>query len=735
MTAIDFHAHHSPLGAYATFTCGRFSAGGGLTVQAAKPADHELVIGWVEPSRQVHCLPFVRKRDLTVSGLDDALPPPPPLDQAVGASTLSSFGDSGAKRGRVRRQVLDDVVRAYLLGTDTWTSGDFSFSIATPVAALPDPDRDGGLALARAAIPAITVRLTLDNRTSKVPRKLIFALGPNQGCHVIDGVGDGVLAAGWGRDAAVAAPAAPGRELLLEWSETDFLATGRINHLGSMCGFTQEVAAGVIGVLDLVLVTHRQGSVTTGMDASFWYLRAFPTIETAINAAVERIGDLRAAAEAMDRDARWLALDADRRHLVAHAERSYWGNTWLLDRGGKPMWVVLEGEYAMHNTFDLTVDMVFYELARNPWTVANVLDQFVDRYSYHDTLARPVTGAERHGHHTFARDPAQIFAYVPAPAESGLPGGISFCHDMGVGGHFTAQGRSSYECSRLAGCFSYMTAEQLLNWILCGASYLLAPGGEAALAWGKDRRHIFAACLESLLNRDDPDPARRNGVISLDSSRCDGGWEITTYDSLDPSLGQARNNLYLAVKGFAAWLGLERVFTLLGDAGRAAEARAGAERAARTVASRFDPKLGYIPAVFEAGNVSAIIPAIEGLSFPLAWGLKPALAGDGPYADLIAALDRHLRAVLKPGLCLFPDQGWKLSSTSGNSWLSKIFLCQVVAERVFGLAPAQASHAAHWRWQVEGSKDWAMTDQCLDGVACGSRYYPRCVTADLWLQG
>ena len=26
-------------------------------------------------------------------------------------------------------------------------------------------------------------------------------------------------------------------------------------------------------------------------------------------------------------------------------------------------------------------------------------------------------------------------------------------------------------------------------------------------------------------------------------------------------------------------------------------------------------------------------------------------------------------AVLKPGLCLFEDGGWKLSSTSDNSWL------------------------------------------------------------------
>jgi hypothetical protein len=53
---------------------------------------------------------------------------------------------------------------------------------------------------------------------------------------------------------------------------------------------------------------------------------------------------------------------------------------------------------------------------------------------------------------------------------------------------------------------------------------------------------------------------------------------------------------------------------------------------------------------------------------------------------------------------------------------------------VFGIASEPASHAAHARWQQVGARDWAMSDQCISGVAQGSRYYPRCVTADLWLR-
>jgi len=87
-----------------------------------------------------------------------------------------------------------------------------------------------------------------------------------------------------------------------------------------------------------------------------------------------------------------------------------------------------------------------------------------------------------------------------------------------------------------------------------------------------------------------------------------------------------------------------------------------------------------------------------------------------------------------PGLCLFPDGGWKLSSTSDNSWPSKIFICQHVAERVFGIRPESRSHAVHAAWMQLGCADWAMTDQCFAGTGKGSKYYPRGVTSWLWLE-
>jgi xylan 1,4-beta-xylosidase len=140
-----------------------------------------------------------------------------------------------------------------------------------------------------------------------------------------------------------------------------------------------------------------------------------------------------------------------------------------------------------------------------------------------------------------------------------------------------------------------------------------------------------------------------------------------------------------------------------------------------------------LPAL-QKGCSSAILSAVEGLVFPLFWGQRDLLDADGSHAPLLSQLKRHLLRVLDPGLCLFPDGGWKLSSTSENSWPSKIFICQHVAERVFGLRAASESHSAHAAWQQIGCADWAMTDQCFAGIGKGSKYYPRGVTSWLWLE-
>ncbi len=119
----------------------------------------------------------------------------------------------------------------------------------------------------------------------------------------------------------------------------------------------------------------------------------------------------------------------------------------------------------MINTLDLSADMAFYEARNQPWTLRNLLDQFAARHSYVDRLNRPAE-QRRGGELGYIRDPQLVKELIAPPVERDLPGGISFTHDMGVAGQFTPAGTSSYEIAGVIGCFSFMTAEQLVNRIL-----------------------------------------------------------------------------------------------------------------------------------------------------------------------------------------------------------------------------------------------------------------------------
>jgi hypothetical protein len=94
----------------------------------------------------------------------------------------------------------------------------------------------------------------------------------------------------------------------------------------------------------------------------------------------------------------------------------------------------------------------------------------------------------------------------------------------------------------------------------------------------------------------------------------------------------------------------------------------------------------------------------------------------------------------QPGVCLdAASGGWKMSSTSTNTWFSKIALAQHIVRRLFPEAmnaAARAGDRVHADWQrTPGCGRDAMCDQIRSdtGESCGSRYYPRGVTAYLWL--
>lgn len=694
---IFYNALHSPIGAHASFTLGCKGAKGGLGLELGKPADQNMYIG-LESSKPgvFKALPFFEHVEDESSRYDH--------EKSIKKSStqLIAFKDNQIKR-------------KHKLGEDTWRAGELSFTIYSPVKSAPDPNSSTFFEQKAAYCPAILAELTIDNRKGKSERKAFVGYTKTQSTDALrtmdnlpkkfKGIAVGNSTAMVTDDAAIAAQDFTINGILSQPVEKNYRFA-----LGNCAALLFNVPAGEIKTFRMTVCFFRGGIVTSGVATSYWYYRFFKSIEDVARFSLKNYRMIKKSCADSCELVAEKKLNAEQYFQFVHAAHSYYGSTQLLDWNGKPFWVVNEGEYRMMNTFDLTVDHLFFEMKLNPWTVRNELDFFTSRYSYIDKV---------HG----------------SDGRNKLPGGISFTHDMGVCNHISIPRYSTYEQHNLSGCFSHMTHEQLVNWVLCAAVYAKLSGDRK---WLKKNIPVFVKCLSSQANRDSNIDSKRNGIMSLDSSRTMQGAEITTYDSLDQSLGQARNNVYIAVKGWAAYLAMEEVFNDEKMTDEADFAFKQARRAASTIVSHFDSKEGYIPAVMGENCKSKIIPAIEGLVFPYILNQKKNTGKTGRFSELYRKLEIHLKNVLRDGVCLYPDGGWKLSSSADNSWLSKIYLCQFIARKIFGYKNRKAlnrADKAHVKWLTnsEDSCYWSWSDQMRSGVPKGSKYYPRGVTSILWL--
>ena len=689
----SYHSQHSPFGAFASFSVGLHQAPGGFGIALSGPASQNIYAGYRTEGGIWNVLGFFKE-----------------TKSLAEAFTTDEAAQPVESAGPYRQIPPEQVTRRLGWASDTWSHGGFSFAIYSAF------DRVPGVEALTAFVtaPVLAAVIEFDNREGKEAVELLFGMNePSQPVRPLD-AGRGLLGFATGRRHGYAAvPAGTLRAIqghtVLSPSPAD---TDGFQRIGAESALILHVPAGTLGRLPLALGFYEGGVVTSGLDCGYFYTRYFSSLEEVLAFGLERHGDYIALAEKRDAELAASKLSPDQQWLLAQATHSYYGSSQLLDYAGEPLWNVNEGEYRMINTFDLTVDHLFFELEWHPWAIRNTLDLFVSRYSYRDA--------------------------VHSPEGARGAGGLSFTHDMGVANQFSPAGKSSYECTGLHGCFSYMTMEQLVNWILCAVCY-----AEKAddYAWLEGRRETLLACAESLENRDNPDARARNGILKWDSDRCGEGSEITTYDSLDASLGQARNNLYLAVKTLAAWLLLERAFGRLGWPGESNRAARHADKLAETLSGYFEADTGFFPAVFERENRSRILPAVEGLVYPLYLGMGEALAREGRFATLLGQLERHMTGALRPGVCIDAKSGgWKLSSTSRNTWMSKIAIAQHVTRALFPKAmsaEALRADSVHVAWeQGPGCGPMAMCDQIQSetGVAIGSKYYPRIVTAALWLR-
>lgn len=712
---INFNAQHSPMGAFMSFTCGHFGTRGGIGVEIGSPANQDLYIGVKEGGRYgshpLKCLPFYRGADS--KGSEAFL-----VEQAAGPAEQNTLA-------QLVPYTSDQISRSYNWASDRWTTDDFSFAIYTPFAEIPDPATASIEQMRRALVPAVIAELTVDNTNGKQTKAAFFGMKFNEtGWRPLSGTGERTVGFGLRSRIGVLGKLdhpTTSLNLFCRWTPDRGIADPVAHLLGSCPGLVFEVPAGLKRILRLVFASYLQGIVTTGLEGSYLYTRYFTSIEDVLSYAMRE--EISSGCGILDLKLKESGLSNAQQFQIAHATRSYYGSTQLLEVGGQPFWIVNEGEYCMMNTLDLSVDQMFWELDRNPWVVRNLLDSFVRHYSYIDQVkVRPMN----------------------AVSEANLaPGGISFAHDMGAHNNFSPPGTSSYELPDQNGCFSYMTQEQLCNWVLMAASYIAKTDD---LRWLGHNWHVVLACIQSMQNRDE---RAATGMMTRDSSLCRSGQEITTYDSLDASLGQARRNLYLGVKRWAAYLGLSYLARRNGSSTAVTDGAAAV--AAKAIAGQLNSQ-GFIPAVFEEDNSgwrSRILGAIEAFIYPLYWQQCPhydttfgVLTSTGEHARLFSALKTHTLTLLRDPQHrnLFPDGGIKLSSSSDNSWMSKIAIFQCVLGHLFDLNNEPAleqimsrADTAHALWQIEGSGYWACSDQFVSGQSRGSRYYPRIITSALWL--
>jgi len=154
-----FNAHHSPIGAFSSFTLGFPGNGGGLDLELGRSPRKNIYIGVESIDRKGHydALPFFGQNEDESKRYDIENPDPDPDKPLI----IHPF-----KR--------DEVERDFQVGTDTWKAGDITFSIYSQVHGVEDPKTASDEELKLTLVPAVIAELTIDNRQGKETRRAFF---------------------------------------------------------------------------------------------------------------------------------------------------------------------------------------------------------------------------------------------------------------------------------------------------------------------------------------------------------------------------------------------------------------------------------------------------------------------------------------------------------------------------------------------------------------------------------
>lgn len=691
-----FNTHHSPVGAWSSMTFGLPGDGIGIETESlVHQSIGDLVVACSRGTGKTMALPFftsLKVEDYEGGKAGNALP-----------GDFKSWHVIPAR----------ELERTLTPGTDEFHGGDLRLRVISPrlpsgLSSAPDFSSPG-------AIPALLIELEVDNSAHDEPATGFLGIAKSLARpRALDWADASLAGIGYQDRWALAAKASDSVFTIRAGSVAPLIEAGTpmIHPGGSEGGIAFRIPPHTRQTLVAALGFYRPGNnVAQGIPTSYGYTTRYDSVESVCHAALDHAEEIRNGSREFDKalaPAGTASLPAE---LLAQASQAYYANSSLLHTTNNDLlWSINEGQFAWRNTLDLAVDHLPYELTAHPWVSRNVIDGFIDRYSYEDTV--------RYDHESKASH----------------PGGLSFAHDQGNYTAYSPPGRGGYEQPDRVGLYSFMTTEQLLNGALCASACALRGGDKP---WSARRLPVAGRILSSMENREGRDAAGRpSGILSAQSDRVGKGAEITTYDALDHSLQDSRGSLYIVVKTWASAIMLEEWFRSEGATGDADRAHALRERAVAALASGFQSGRHCFPANLLEGGDSLVIAALEPLSIPLFCGLGSEMKKD---TALIGLLRDHARTCLAPGKCLdAATGGLRLSDSTPVTWPSKAALTMAVLSWLEpdpkgSLPPSLLTELGAWM-QVSAAKATvsdqinAATRQQISGA-----YYPRLVSVMMLL--
>ena len=690
-----FNTHHSPVGAWSSLTFGAPDIGMSIDVQdPVVKKSGMMMAGWAD-ANEIHSIGFL---DIPKSNNVD----------------LKSEGTQASDREKAERLKAEygfydeeEIARTLTPSKDIFSAGKITFTTYTPYDELPDPEKEE--IPASACLPGILMDVTIDNTGSSLPCTAFFGMQLNDTKKSHSFEKDGLIGHAHRNLWAFAAEEKSGAYVVRGLDAIDLLKKGaRGIHQNGPAFLCIAVPAGEKKTLTLTWSVWADEGSNGEFDAVYYYNRFFKNVYEGAQAVLNSADFLRKTADKVDGELLRSGQDKERVSLFCQALRGYYASTQLLlDANQTVRWNVGEGAYVWRNTIDLCADHITWELRRNPWIVRSLMDEFIDYYSYTDRVTYP-------------------------GIEGDYPGGISFTHDMGCYFSYSPRGYSDYEHVNETrdGFYFYMTTEELLNGVYCLAGYALKTGDAA---WLEKRRSVLPQLMESLENRDGFNDAMRNGILKASTTR--GGacaLESTTYDALDHSLLEAAGNLYVYIKTWCSLILLKKCCEMIGDTDTLARADRMLEKCRASVGAFKSDKYPWLRANAYRDLSGAVSAAAEPLAVPHMLGVLN--ADTDPL--LTSLLTAHSLECLKTGVCRDEATGGlRLSSTSRNTWTSKVILTIYAMENVLGITLPEGMAQEVVNWGHVSAREATIADQihCDIRRAIGGVYYPRIVTSCLWL--